>query len=907
MLASSWRVRTRSAVVLSAIAVLLWCMAASAADLPDGRAYELVSPSDKLGTEISAESSRTHATATESPGLPAAVTFAALGGFSDVQGTGIAAEYLSERDGLPGTSGWSSHGITPRQDPLSYLGVISGGEPSYRGDMSDDLTHGIFRAWSPLTDAPNVAHVPNLYDRSDLRTPGAGAYQLLTDAVAPLAAPVFGVDIRQFVDGTSDDFRHVLFETKLNLTSDARGTTVKLYKADDGVARLITPAPTCPGLGGANGQSPCSAGGQGAFTFRYTDRTLSSDGSRANFMSPVTGGGGVLSTSGAASKLFQLDDRGTAGTADDAMIQLDASEAASPGVTQAATFQTASTDGSRVFFITAEQLTDAPGGGLYMWARQPTDASQTVTVDATGGSFTLTAHTQPSHGSGTLTNGSTQVTSVSGSFSVGQTIHGTGIPEGTTIAAIPSSTRLTLSAPAAADGGTTLDASVDATTTPLPWDATAAQLQGALEGLGNIGAGNVTVTGGSGVPYVVTFVNALAGVNVAPLTADDSSLTGGTATATVAVTRAVHNLTLIASLSIPSAAGTLGASSDGHRLYFLVEHDQLVAGGPPVTDRGVYYWQDTDGRLGGTLSFVGGLSAGDADANRNASQWNTTPKVARVTPDGKTLVFEVSDGSQLAPRYDQSHCNGGLAGNANNNSAGGCSEVYVYRADGSTPTVPNLVCASCIPGGVPATATAWLNIRVGASATTASTHLSHALSDDGHRVFFSTTDALVPEDTNGKSDVYEYDVPSGTVHMISTGVDTSDSYFLDASADGHDVYFVTRQQLVGWDTDNAYDLYDARVGGGFPEPPSPPAACSGDACQGQVLAPPPLAAVGSSAFAGAGNARAVLRRRKAPVRCKRGTVRRKLRGKVRCVRRAKSKRHAKKTAHHARNAKQGAK
>jgi hypothetical protein len=831
--------------------------------LPDCRAYEMVSPPDKLGHEIMAESSRTHAAAAEAPGLPAALTFPALGGFADAQGTGIAAEYMAERDGTPGTSGWTTHAITPAQDPLSYLGVISGGEPNYMADMSSDLTAGIFRAWSPLTSAPNVMSVPNLYLRSDLRSAGSGAYGLLSDAVAPLPAPRPGSDIRQQVAATSSDFEHVLFETKMDLTADASGTNVKLYKSDDGVVRLVAAGPGCPGASpfGAQFSFPCAAAGQGAFALRYTSRTLSSDGSRVEFTAPVNAGsGGGLSTTGAASKIFQLDDRGTPSIADDALVQVDASEASVPGITRAATFETASTDGSRVFFITAEQLTDTAGGGLYMWERQPVDEQQSVTVDATGGTFALTAHAQPSHGTGTLTSGSVTVTSVSGSFSVGQTISGAGIPVGTRIVAVPSSTNLTLSAAATASGsGTSLSASVDATTSPLAFNATAAQVQSALEGLSTIGTGNVTVTGGPGdaggtTPYVVTFTGGLAGVDIMQITADGSALTGGGAAASVLTTRAVHNLTLIASTSTNTGqTGVLGASTDGHRVYFATAGDQLVSGAPPVFS-GLYYWQDAEGAPGGTLSFVGDMrGVGDPNSNMDGTTtWSAEPEASRVTPDGRTLVFEASDGSGLRPRYDSTHCVVTIFGNANGTSSS-CSEVYVYRAAGSTPTEPDVVCASCNPSGAPATATAWLNARFGASATTPSSHLNHVLSDDGRYVFFSTAEALVAQDTNGKSDVYEYDVTTGRVRLLSSGTDTSDSYFLDASADGRDAYFLTREQLAGWDTDNANDVYDARVGGGLPEPTGSPPACEGEACHGPSVAPPSFLAPLSAALLGEGN------------------------------------------------------
>jgi hypothetical protein len=112
------------------------------------------------------------------------------------------------------------------------------------------------------------------------------------------------------------------------------------------------------------------------------------------------------------------------------------------------------------------------------------------------------------------------------------------------------------------------------------------------------------------------------------------------------------------------------------------------------------------------------------------------------------------------------------------------------------------------------------------------------MSANGTRVFFSTGEALVADDSNGRVDAYEYDATTGTVHLLSTGKDASDSYFMDASSGGEDAFILTRQQLVGWDTDQNYDIYDVRVDGGFPEPVAPVPTCSGDGCRGPSPTPP---------------------------------------------------------------------
>ncbi len=174
-------------------------------------------------------------------------------------------------------------------------------------------------------------------------------------------------------------------------------------------------------------------------------------------------------------------------------------------------------------------------------------------------------------GSGTLTSGSEQITSVtttSKAFVAGQTIAGAGIPSGTTITdlqedaiglskpatasaagvaltvsagagSVPVNERQTVTLTGTPTGGTfTLTLTTpnpspsSATTDPIAFDAPASgagSVQVALEGLANVGAGNVAVTGGAGGPYTVEFMGArYADTNVSQMTGE-SSLTGGSA------------------------------------------------------------------------------------------------------------------------------------------------------------------------------------------------------------------------------------------------------------------------------------------------------------------------------------------------------------------------------------------
>jgi hypothetical protein len=78
------------------------------------------------------------------------------------------------------------------------------------------------------------------------------------------------------------------------------------------------------------------------------------------------------------------------------------------------------------------------------------------------------------------------------------------------------------------------------TTAAIDYDATAATVQAALQALSNVAPGDVIVTGGPGgtAALAVEFSGTYDGTDVAAMTADSGSLTGGTSTAAIATTRA---------------------------------------------------------------------------------------------------------------------------------------------------------------------------------------------------------------------------------------------------------------------------------------------------------------------------------------------------------------------------------
>jgi hypothetical protein len=244
---------------------------------------------------------------------------------------------------------------------------------------------------------------------------------------------------------------------------------------------------------------------------------------------------------------------------------------------------------------------------------------------------------------------------------------------------------------------------------------------------------------------------------------------------------------------------------------------------------------------------------------------------ARASADGRRLIF-ISTEAQTG--YDNTDAASSLpCGVKEGTIQGKCdSEVFSYAVGSAGP-----VCLSCNPSGA---LPEGRNFKVNQSSDsslqaaaliplpTSQLHAPRAINANGDRVFFNAYDSLTPRDTNGKQDVYEWQPASdasecaaagaeqyvaasqGCLSLISSGESPSDSEFLDASGDGSDVFFVTNASLLPQDP-GLYDVYDARVNGGFPQPASA-AACEGEACQGP-LRPPNDPTPASATFNGAGN------------------------------------------------------
>lgn len=201
-----------------------------------------------------------------------------------------------------------------------------------------------------------------------------------------------------------------------------------------------------------------------------------------------------------------------------------------------------------------------------------------------------------------------------------------------------------------------------------------------------------------------------------------------------------------------------------------------------------------------------------------------------------------------------------------------CNQLYRY--DDRTES---LECVSCLAGGT-------TSFRIGGQATPVPNGL-FGMSSDGSTMAFVTPQPLVSGDINGTADVYEWS--NGAQHLITDGV-TKAPIGVSAPAvnaidgDGANILFTADEPgLTGFEQDGLANLYDARIGGGF-IPPTAPAHCIEESCQGPASPAPPFARAGSLDFSGAGNL-------KGKHRCAKGRVRRH----GHCMKRHPRKRHHK--------------
>jgi len=291
--------------------------------LPDGRAWEMVSPPDKHGAPIEALTGEGGLILASEDGN--ALTYVADGAITAEPPANRSPEkqqVLSTR----GAGGWSSQDIATPQ--TSAQGASPASAPEYQF-FTPDLSLALVDPWGTTAfSEPPLA--PGATQKTIyLRDNTTGTYlPLVTEANVLPAGTDFGHRIN-FISATPD-LSHIVLESSVALTGASSGPG--LYEWAGGTLQFVSVLPA---------GTPAHAPELGYY--HVAANAISTDGSRVVWTTKEenTGNG----------HLYMRD------TASGETIQLDAAQGAPEPESASAQFQTASHDGSRVLFTDKQRLT----------------------------------------------------------------------------------------------------------------------------------------------------------------------------------------------------------------------------------------------------------------------------------------------------------------------------------------------------------------------------------------------------------------------------------------------------------------------------------------------------------------------------------------------------------------------
>ena len=265
----------------------------------------------------------------------------------------------------------------------------------------------------------------------------------------------------------------------------------------------------------------------------------------------------------------------------------------------------------------------------------------------------------------------------------------------------------------------------------------------------------------------------------------------------------------------PSGDATiLGTSDDGERVFFLTDEPLL----PSDTDSSLDIYE----RSAGTTTRV---SAGQINGN---GPYDVAAGASFfASADGTRVFFESAEPLVAADtdfQFDVYERSGGVtslvsAGQINGNGPSDAT-IVGKSADGSRVlfTTDEQLTADdtdVSPDVYERSAGTTTHVSVGQINGNGNASLSfNGASADGSRVFFSTTEQLVSADTDSTQDIYERS--GGTTTQVSQGQINGNgaftALFRGASDNGARVFFTSSEQLASGDTDSSLDLYERSAG-----------------------------------------------------------------------------------------------
>jgi hypothetical protein len=310
--------------------------------------------------------------------------------------------------------------------------------------------------------------------------------------------------------------------------------------------------------------------------------------------------------------------------------------------------------------------------------------------------------------------------------------------------------------------------------------------------------------------------------------------------------------------------GVVRIASDGSRLYFVAQgvlgngvgnHEGQI----PVAGADNFYTYETQT---GETKFIADLCSGPASSGQISDV--RCPTTLNGEKSGGKNDQELWKGGETQSTSDGNFLVFNSYGQLTRDDTDTARDIYRY--DASADALERVSVGEDgfdANGNRDANADAQINkvngggINPGATSYQQHELSTRAISSDGSRIVFMTPDPLSPRAINGLTNVYEWhkepNWSHGEVSLISSGSALVPDREAVMSASGHDIFFLTFQGLVPQDTEGDSDVYDARIGGGFPPAPTERQPCSSDACQGPLTSAAPLLVPGSETQTPGGN------------------------------------------------------